>query len=69
MLGSVVSIISIVPSLALATHRLHDLDRPTWWIVGMIIPVVNMVLGLFLLFAKGTAGPNRYGPDPLEGEY
>lgn len=69
MLGSVVSLIAIVPSITLAIRRLHDLDRPTWWLVGMIIPVANFVLGLFLVFAKGTTGPNQYGPDPLEGQY
>jgi len=30
----------------------------------MFIPVVNLVLGLYLLFADGTVGPNQFGEDP-----
>lgn len=69
MLGSVVSIIAAVPGVMLMIRRLHDLDRPTWWVVGGFIPVVNVALGFYLLLARGTYGPNQYGPDPLEGEY
>ena len=64
-LGTVISIASIIPSFMLMIRRLHDLDRPTWWCVGAIIPVVNLVLAIYLLFFKGTDGPNQYGPDPL----
>ena len=67
-MGSLIGIVGAVPGLMLAIRRLHDLDRPTWWIVGNFIPLVNCVLGLYLLFAKGTDGPNQYGPDPLEGQ-
>ncbi len=68
MLGSVVSIIAAVPGVMLMIRRLHDLDRPTWWVVGGFIPVVNVALGFYLLLARGTYGPNQYGPDPLEGQ-
>ncbi len=50
---------------SLMIQRLHDLNRPTWWIVGAIIPVVNFVLSIYLLVVPGTHGYNRYGPDPL----
>ena len=59
---------AVVANGMLAIRRLHDLDRPTWWIVGNFIPFVNCVLGFYLLLAKGTDGPNQYGPDPLEGQ-
>lgn len=45
--------------------RAHDLDKPGWWAVGTLIPVINFVLSLYFLFAKGTEGPNQYGDDPL----
>lgn len=67
-MGSLIGIAGAIPGLMLAVRRLHDLDRPTWWIVGNFVPLVNCVLGLYLLLAKGTDGPNQYGPDPLEGQ-
>lgn len=39
--------------------------------VGMIIGLVFAVYAIYMLvqlgFLKGTAGPNNYGPDPLQG--
>ena len=65
-LGTIVSIASVIPGFMLVIRRLHDLDRPTWWCLGCIIPLINFVLAIYLLFFKGTDGPNQYGPDPLE---
>jgi hypothetical protein len=46
--------------------RLHDLDRSGahYWL--LLVPLYNIYLALLLLFKKGTTGPNRFGPDPLQ---
>jgi len=31
-----------------------------------VLTLINLALAVYLLFFKGTDGPNRYGPDPLE---
>ena len=69
MLGSLFSIVAAGPGVMLMIRRLHDLDHPTWWVVGGFIPLVNFALGLYLLCAEGTRGPNQFGPDPLEGQH
>lgn len=33
--------------------------------LAFIVAVAYFVYGMYLLFAKGTEGPNKYGPDPL----
>ena len=33
-------------------------------ILLLFIPIVNIVFGLYMLFADGTVGPNQYGDDP-----
>ena len=66
MLRTIISIAALIPSFMLIVRRLHDLNRPAWWCVGVFVPLVNLVLGIYLLFFKGTDGPNDYGPDPLE---
>ena len=45
--------------------RLHDLDKSAWFILVMFVPIINFIFGLYLLFAKGVEGDNKYGPDPL----
>ena len=44
---------------ALAVKRLHDLDKPGWHYV-----CVPLLATLYLVFARGSDGPNRYGYPP-----
>lgn len=54
-----------VAASAPIVRRFHDLNKSGWYYWLGIIPVVNIVVGLYLLFARGTDGDNEYGPDPL----
>ena len=56
------------PGIFLSMRRFHDLDKPGWWALGSFIPLLNIVVELYLLFAKGTDGANQFGPDPLGKE-
>ena len=67
-LGILICALPIIPAFMLSIRRLHDLNRPSWWCIGFFIPMVNFVLGIYLLFFRGTKGPNQYGPDPLSGK-
>ena len=53
-------------SMAMHAKRLHDLGKSGWWAVCAILPVVNLIFAAYLIFAKGTGGDNRFGPDPLQ---
>ena len=60
------ALVGAIGSWALAIRRLHDLDRPAWWLVGIMIPIVNILFSLYLLLSPGTRGYNQYGEDPLD---
>ena len=71
MLLALWTLATFVPNIALNVRRLHDRDMSGWWLlgffVGMIIPIINIVASiayLVFMFLPGTAGPNRFGPDP-----
>jgi uncharacterized membrane protein YhaH (DUF805 family) len=58
---------------ALVVKRLHDLDKPGWHYVWMfllpgllgLLGLIWLLLGLlYLLLARGTDGPNRFGYPP-----
>ena len=59
------SLVTIIPTLAIAIRRLHDLDRTGWWILLGFIPLIGWIILLIWYIDKGTDGPNRFGPDPL----
>lgn len=52
--------------ISLSIRRLHDLGRPEWWAVGMIIPLVNFLMGIYLLLAPGNQHRNSYGEVPRD---
>ena len=51
--------------IALGIRRLHDTDNAGWWLLAGAIPFVNFYVMYLLWIKKGTAGPNRFGDDPL----
>ncbi len=55
----------ILPSIAVAIRRLHDLDRSGWWIFIGLIPLIGWIVLIIWHCTRGTAGPNRFGPNPL----
>ena len=60
----VVYIAMIVISIMLAVQRLHDLDKTGWLYLLILVPLVNIIFGLYMLFARGTQSANRYGNPP-----
>ncbi len=54
----------LVIMIMLGIQRLHDLDKTGWLLLLNIIPFINVFFALYLLFARGTLGPNRYGNPP-----
>ena len=57
---------TLLPNLAVAIRRLHDLDRTGWWIFIGLIPLVGWIILIIWYCTRGTNGPNHWGPDPLQ---
>ncbi len=53
---------TIVLAIMFGKRRLNDLNRSGWFILLIIIPVVNLVLIIYMLFFRGTDGDNDFGP-------
>ena len=56
-LGNLGSLVTLLPSIAVAISRVHDVDRAGWFI---LVPIYNLVLVL----RRGDSGENRFGPPP-----
>ncbi|MDG4773409.1 DUF805 domain-containing protein [Solwaraspora sp. WMMD792] len=66
VIGLLVSLALLLPSLAVAVRRLHDTDRSGWWILIGLIPIIGWIVLLVFYVQNGTAGSNRFGPDPKD---
>ena len=57
-------LLMLLPSLAVTIRRLHDTNRSGWWWWIGLLPAIGSLILLIFYLLDGTAGPNRYGPDP-----
>jgi uncharacterized membrane protein YhaH (DUF805 family) len=58
-------LVIFLPSLAAQVRRLHDTNSSGWWVLLGCIPYVGGLIMVVWYCIKGTAGENRFGPDPL----
>ena len=52
-----------VISICISIRRLHDLNKSGWLWLLFLIPFINIIFGIYIMCAKGTAGDNKYGPE------
>jgi uncharacterized membrane protein YhaH (DUF805 family) len=64
----IATLATFLPGLAVSIRRLHDIDRSGWWVLLALVPIVGGIVLLVWACMRGTVGPNRFGPDPLEGK-
>jgi len=62
LLSSLFSLAVLLPSIAVAVRRLHDLDKSGWWLLILLIPLIGVIVLIYWFCQKGTAGDNRFGP-------
>jgi uncharacterized membrane protein YhaH (DUF805 family) len=55
-------LVVLIPSIAVAARRLHDIDRSGWWQLIVLIPIIGLIVLIVFYCIRGTEGPNRYGP-------
>ena len=68
ILGYLYSLAVLLPSLAVQVRRLHDINKPWYWIFITLIPLVGPIWMIVLMATEGTRGDNDFGPDPKAGE-
>lgn len=49
--------------ITLGIRRCHDLNKSGFMFLLQIIPIIGWFFGLYLIFAKGTPGRNKYGEE------
>lgn len=57
-------IATIAISIMFAKRRLNDLNRSGWWFLLFLVPIVNLLMAIYLVFFPGSDGDNNFGPAP-----
>ncbi|MGE5106678.1 MAG: DUF805 domain-containing protein [Sphingobacteriales bacterium] len=57
MVDTIVTIGLLIPGIAVAVRRMHDVGKSGWYV---LIPIYNLVLTC----TAGDMGTNKYGTDP-----
>lgn len=64
ILVSVFSLVMLVPGLAVAWRRLHDIGKVgSWWFI-VFVPLVGWILALVWFCKDSQPDSNAYGPNP-----
>lgn len=66
-LSLIVSLCLVLPSIAVAARRLHDIDRSGWWLLIGLVPVVGTLVLLYF-YIQPSGGPNSFGAPKTLGE-
>ena len=61
-----IALLLAIPAIIVTIKRYHDRNKSGWWVLIAFIPVVGALWQLIECgFLPGTAGTNRFGPDPV----
>jgi uncharacterized membrane protein YhaH (DUF805 family) len=66
-IGLVVTLGLIIPSCAVGSRRLHDVNKSGWMQLVGIIPVIGLIIVIYWL-ALPSAGPNQFGEGPAPAD-
>lgn len=60
-LSPIFSLLLLIPAIAVSIRRLHDINKPGWWLLLIFIPLVGgLVLLIFFVMASYQAA-NQWG--------
>ena len=54
----------IIPSIAVAVRRMHDVGKSGWFLLIYLIPIIGVIWLLVLACTDGDSSDNEYGPSP-----
>jgi uncharacterized membrane protein YhaH (DUF805 family) len=60
-LSLVLSLLVFLPTITVATRRLHDINKSGWWQLLGFVPIVGAIVLIFWFVKEGSTTENRFG--------
>jgi len=71
--GALVSLVTSIWAIAasigafmLIIRRLHDMNKSGWYLLITFVPLIGLIFLIYIFFAPGQVGWNKYGADTLD---
>jgi len=64
ILSGLYGLFILIPGLAVAVRRLHDIGKSGWWIFIQLIPLIGSIWLIVLWAQDSEPVTNEYGPNP-----
>lgn len=64
LIGAIIALAMLLPTLAVGVRRLHDTGRSGWWMLLSLIPLIGTIW-LIIYWVGDTKPPNQWGEGPL----
>ncbi|MEP1199719.1 DUF805 domain-containing protein [Tateyamaria sp.] len=61
-LSVIVSLLVILPNIAVAVRRLHDTGRVGWWLLIGLVPVIGALILIYFYVQPSEEETNQFGP-------
>ncbi|MEP1768090.1 MAG: DUF805 domain-containing protein [Sulfitobacter sp.] len=62
--NGLVSLAILLPSIAVAIRRLHDIGRSGWWYLFVFLPIIGWILLIVFFCTKTDENTNQWGNPP-----
>lgn len=66
LFGGIAGLVLLIPNLAVAARRLHDVGKSGWWLLAILIPILGWIYLIYLYVQVGQPEANEWGP-PAKG--
>lgn len=66
LISGAFSLVTLIPSLSIASRRLHDIGKAFGWFFICFVPLVGWIIYLIWCCKPGEPGTNRFGANPAE---
>lgn len=66
-IGQLFGLAILLPGLAVAVRRLHDIGKSGWYYLLVLLPVIGWIWLIVLFATEGDKNTNEYGVDPKGG--